>query len=268
MSVRTVRRLVALLVACLTVSATAPLLAQSNAPRFDVVSVKRSGPPATSTFRLGFYPDMFVFPGGPVYILIGMAHPDIQLDEIINIPEWARTDSYEVLGRLAPGLPMPSPEQQAAMLRTVLSERFQFRGHTEQRQTVAYDLVITKGGIVTTGLRRPTDDAQPCGLSFKGGKFVSPGRFEGELTMSWLTTLLRRSLGRPVVDKTGLSGSFCATLQASGFGSKAGRLLPRAQDDSPSIFTALQEQLGLKLVNSQEPIDVLVIDHIERPSPN
>jgi uncharacterized protein (TIGR03435 family) len=268
-----------LLVAALVILTTPRLLAQSSGSvvAFDVVSIK----PATAspdvlsgaTFRFGFGADgMFVLTAAPISFLIGMAHPNVSLNDIVGMPGWVTTDRYQVLGKLAPGARTPTADQQAALLRAVLAERFHFRGHTEARPMAAYDLVPATSGIVTSGVWTPASGDMPCGFPYKGARFNPPAKFEGEMTMGWLATILRRSLGRPVVDRTGLTGSFCVALQAAGLGSVAGAPVPpraaAAQIGLPSIFTAVQEQLGLKLVSTREPLDVLVVDHIERPTPN
>ena len=108
-----------------------------------------------------------------------------------------------------------------------------------------------------------------CGMQLNPG-----GVKAGSATMAMLATLLRQSLDRPIVDMTGLGGTFDFDLQfAAGRGFGVGTL-PRnvatdpAADDSPSIFTALQEQLGLKLEPGRGPVDVLVIDRVEPPTEN
>ena len=95
-------------------------------------------------------------------------------------------------------------------------------------------------------------------------------RFDGHMTMASLAMALRRMAGRVVVDKTGLTGYYTLVLQsastASGLGAPPGSAA--TTNELPSIFTAVQEQLGLKLVSSRAPVEVLVIDHIERPTPD
>lgn len=94
-------------------------------------------------------------------------------------------------------------------------------------------------------------------------------RFDGHMTMASLVMALRGMAGRVVVDKTGLKGYYTLVLESAstaGLGAPAG---PAAvPSELPSVFTALQEQLGLKLVASRAPVEVLVIDHIERPTPD
>jgi uncharacterized protein (TIGR03435 family) len=174
----------------------------------------------------------------------------------------------------------PTPQELQAMLRNVLVERFNFRGHYQTLDRDIYALVpANKDGTLGFELRRSPIDcaaffaAKPvqgesravasngvpvCFYSNSGTRIVSGGATMESLaaSMSAATT------GRIVIDKTGLPGYYEFTLRFTPPGAAS------PTDNAPSIFTALQEQLGLKLEPQRVPMELLVVDHIDRPSPD
>jgi uncharacterized protein (TIGR03435 family) len=160
------------------------------------------------------------------------------------------------------------------MLRQLLVDRFKLRVRTEMRELPIYDLMVAR----TTGTLGPQlkpSTAQcteaPRGLQNPCGMSGSFGTAHGDLEavgqpLDRLATQLSTAVDRIVINKTGLAGRFDFHISwgAGGFASAdVGR-----PDDAPSIFTAVQEQLGLKLMPDKGPVQVVVIDHIERPSEN
>jgi uncharacterized protein (TIGR03435 family) len=149
----------------------------------------------------------------------------------------------------------PAPDDQLRLMaRSLLAERFKLEAHMETRSIPAYEIVVGKNGarlheVTPDGTARVTPGAR--GIS---AKQVSMGRF---------AELLSNKLDRPVVDKTGLTGVFDISLQWTPDAGTA-----PADDPGPSVFTAIQEQLGLKLEAHKDTIPTLVIDHVEKPSEN
>ena len=152
------------------------------------------------------------------------------------------------------------------MLQALLVSRFQLKVHPEDRELPMYALVVARNG--------PTFlESKANGTTIDGGngKIRVQG---GDNTVSLLAEQLANSLGRPVVDETGIKGRFNITLQWAPYDGAAAKLggteMSGAVLDSPgpSLFTAIQEQLGLKLEPRKGPVQVLIIDHIERPSAN
>jgi uncharacterized protein (TIGR03435 family) len=163
------------------------------------------------------------------------------------------------------------------MLRTLLAERFKFKGHYETREAPIYHLVLANAdGRLGPDMKKLDVDCAarsaarargealpelaplpnrmvPCGMSMGGGQLVSGG-----MTMERLAGSIQGGTGRVIVDKTGLAGDYAFTLT---YTSK-----PGPDSDRPSIFTALPEQLGLKLESARGPVRVLVVDNIERPT--
>jgi uncharacterized protein (TIGR03435 family) len=188
--------------------------------------------------------------------------------QIAGAPEWFERDAYDVTGQPdADG--QPSELQWRKMLQKMIADRFKLAFHREQRELSVYAIVVDKNGTKMT--RNDTDPNGLPGLFFRG-LGVLPAR---NATMTDFAGLLQTAvLDRPVVDRTGLSGRFDFTLtwtpdetQFGGLGIK----VPPPTDSAtapPGLFTAVQEQLGLRLESTKAPVDVLVVDRVERPTEN
>jgi len=191
----------------------------------------------------------------------------------------------------------PNFPQVFLMLQSLLEDRFKLKVHRETRQVPVYELTITKGGIKLQqpkpgGCAPPVDNGvpvpppppgpgapPPCGRVFMG-MFNGKANLEGgNVPVAELVRVLANVMGRPVIDKTGISGKFDIHLPFApdssleglpGIGAPGGPALPIAADPSAgaTIFTAIQEELGLKLESTKGPVEVIVIDRIERPTEN
>lgn len=240
------------------------LLAGQAAPKpaFEVVSVKRNLSIATNG-------GMRVEPGGRffatnsgVFYLIAGAYGEamgaLRPSQIIDAPDWLHSEHYDIVAKAADPADMDSFEKTRLLLRTLLEDRFKLRVHREQRQMPIYALVRAKpAGPLGPNLKQSIPDcyAVSAGCGFGGGPM---NRIKGDaIPMSILTQLIGSVTDRIVVDRTGLSGGFKIDLEFSP---------DQTATDKPSVFTAVQEQLGLKLEATRAPIDVIVIDHVERPS--
>jgi uncharacterized protein (TIGR03435 family) len=139
------------------------------------------------------------------------------------------------------------------LMRQILEDRFAMKSHIEKRELPVYELVIAKHGPKLK--ESAPGESGPTGMS--------PGKLSAHAyPVSGLAMSLSGVVGRVIIDKTGLTGQYDIDL------TWAWRDDPGSGESGPSIFTALQEQLGLKLEPAKAPIDVVVIDHIERPSEN
>ena len=198
-------------------------------------------------------------------------------------PDWIHSETFEIDAK-SDGHPsilmMLGP-----MMQAILEDRFKLRIHRETRQGPVYELALGKGSPklkpLQDGSCTPVLVGHPLPALASGQHYcrnvVGPRSvdFEGG-TLSMLAGLLGLILDRPVIDKTGITNYFEIHLKFSPDDSAAPR--PATADpgspaavsspDAPGIFQAIQEQLGLKLVPAKGPVDVLVIDHIERPSEN
>jgi uncharacterized protein (TIGR03435 family) len=188
-------------------------------------------------------------------------------DQITGMPEWARHERYDVTAKVrdadvAAFRKVIDPVQRAPMLQKILVDRFHLKYHYDLKALPVYALVVGKNGIRMTEIQPGLD---LNGMKFGGGRQVGRGliRSMGQ-PMKPLVNQLSIELKRPIVDRTGLMGYYNFTLRwAPDDGAP-----PEGDVAAPSIFTAVQEQLGLKLESTKAPVQVLVIDNLERPSEN
>jgi uncharacterized protein (TIGR03435 family) len=270
----------------LTLAAAGALHAQAPASpaAFDVSSVKPNKEGGPSSVR--------VTPGGMLTVtnnnlrnIIRNAW-NIKKDQIVGGPEWLDSDRFDITAKAS----VPFKQDEArAMLQALLAERFGLKTHTETRELPVYLLVLArKDGVlgpqmkkadidcaalfaaVTAGGKMPErlpNGNLPCGISVRGngGQGVVTGN---GVAMEALARNLVGGVGRIVVDKTGLPGYYDINMTFAQDSLPAAPAAPAAAPDgaAPSLFTAMQEQLGLKLEPGRAPIQVLVIDRAERPA--
>jgi uncharacterized protein (TIGR03435 family) len=240
--------------------------------RFEVASLKRnsSGSSATSmTDR----PDGLVMENGTLRNLIFNAFRP-QSTELVGAPGWLE-DRYNLVAKAAGPT---TAEQRAAMLRALLAERVHLQAHYEMREQPVFELVFANrdrslgpnlvptdrdcaaaaaardAGKPSPALIPASNGAPPCGIRGNRGEFLAGG-----ITMEGLARNLSSRAGRVIFDRTGLAGYYQVTLTFAPD-------LAADAADAPTLFTALQEQLGLKLEPSRAPLQTLVIDRVERPT--
>ncbi|MGB7170030.1 MAG: M56 family metallopeptidase [Acidobacteriaceae bacterium] len=234
-------------------------------PDFEVATIKPSQP-GSRRFMLSMRGADLAIANFSLNDLIKFAY-DVQSSQIVEGPSWTRTDRWDVDAK--PDTPgMPSQSQLREMVQKLLAERFSLKIREENREMAAYALTTGKDGP------KLTKSANASGL---GGFSMGPlGTLHaGGATMVDFTHVLGDVFGQPVVDKTGLQGRWDFTLRwtpdDTQFGAMGMRVPPPAADDAnapPPLFTAIQEQLGLKLESEKADVPVLVIDHVDHPSPN
>jgi uncharacterized protein (TIGR03435 family) len=248
------------------------LAAQTPAtPAFDVASVKlnKSGGPLVRS-SIGGSNGRWTMTNVSIAGLILTAYPPpAGLEDLPGAPEWVMSERYDIDAKATF---VPTKEQERTMLRGLLAERFKFVAHYQTQERPIYNLVVARAdGRLGPQIRhididcatykpdpnaaspKTSDDAPPCVYKMLGAdtlKIISGGR-----TMQQLASLISSDAGRPIFDRTGLTGYYAFTLEDGGL-----------NQNNLSIFTALQEQLGLKLESTKGPVDVLVIDHVEHPT--
>jgi uncharacterized protein (TIGR03435 family) len=261
-----------------TVSVPPAAMAQPDAvkvPQFDVISVK-ANKGAAPGMELRITKDGFSAINVNLDMLLLEGY-QVDPDQLVGQPSWSKSAGFDIDAKVAgedvAALNKISFDQRRQMFQQILKERFGLKIHHETKDLPVYVLEVAKGG---PKLQESKQVDKPTGQP-KGG----PGRFmvnRGKMTaqgssMTFLSTMLSRQLGRTVVDKTGLTGSYDYTLtytpedMSAGGGHDAGTSSAPA-DTGPSIFTALQEQLGLKLESQKAPVDVIVIDQVDKPAEN
>jgi len=187
---------------------------------------------------------------------------DVQETQVVGGPGWFATEKWDIEAK-SEG-PRHSIEETRRMLQNMLEERFSLRLHRETQPRPVYVLTVAKNGTkLKAGEPGKSTNVQVGGSSINVQN--------GELAR--MTQLLATVLGRPVVDRTGLTGTYDFSLQWDDAPVKEGGVpgldVPGAPGaDHGSIFTAIQDQLGLRLEPERAPIEVIVVDRIERPSPN
>jgi uncharacterized protein (TIGR03435 family) len=235
-----------------------------------VASIKRGDP---NSRQVGIHTEnsgRFTTTNTTLKILIGFAY-GVNNNQIAGGPTWIDSDVFSIEARPESATAFQSDSERQrnvpAMLQTLLADRFKVVVHSEKREQPAYDLVIAKGG---PKLRETDPSFTSQNLNGRSGNLVAEG-----LPMSAWAASLSRQLGRSVIDKTGLSGRYDFKLtytpeaQECVFGrTVTPQELPPPDPNAVSIFTALQEQIGLKLEATKTVVDVLVIDHVEKPDAN
>jgi uncharacterized protein (TIGR03435 family) len=204
----------------------------------------------------------------------------IREDLMSGLPSWANSFHFDINAKISDPDPQAiknlSREQRRAMMVTLLKERFHLQTHIETKTLPVYDLVIAKGGLKLKENATPPATSLEPGASpstLKPGSFrISNSGTNSEMTavgvpISNLATNLAFQVERNIIDKTGLTAKYDFNLKWTPM-QLEGKVDASADNNAPDIFTALQEQLGLKLEPSKGPVDTLVIDHIEKPSEN
>jgi uncharacterized protein (TIGR03435 family) len=248
------------------------MFAQTAAPRpkfdaFEVATIKPVDPDA----KAGRYIIMqgthrFVEKAYTLKLLIAAAY-DLNPRTISGGPGWIESDHYDIVA-VTPGEVRPTHNEQMAMLRNLLTDRFKLTFHREQKVFSVYELEVAKNGPKLKESASPADDPPSLISTVYPQRIVMPAR---NATMRDLARLMQRAiLDRPVVDKTGLTGRYDFDLEWAPDETQFGGDVPVASADAPSLplFSAIQQQLGLRLEATRGPIAALVVDKAERPSAN
>jgi uncharacterized protein (TIGR03435 family) len=256
-------------------------------PEFEVASVK---PNASGSNNLLMRPPVdgrFTATNVTLKMLIALAYK-LRQPEISGGPAWIGSDRYDINAKAAAG--NVSADQSRLMLQRMLEDRFKLMVHRETKEMPVYVLLPAKNGLKILEAKQgsciafASNSPVPSrpGQSFTpvcGGFIVMPNGLEGKkISMAQLANSLSSIVGPPVIDKTGYTADFDFHLEFTREGTAAQPNLTPAGGDNglvtpgdtsgPSIFTALQEQLGLKLEATKAPVEVLVIDHAEKASAN
>jgi uncharacterized protein (TIGR03435 family) len=242
-------------------------------PHFAVATIKPTDPKAGQTFQWSSGPDGFSTVGVSLHLLLLQAF-NIEEERLLGEPASITSKRYDIDAKVDSSdiakLDSLSTAQRGQMLAFLLEDRFNLKFHHETRTLPVYALAIAKGGS-----KLATSKLSPPG-TWENGSWTSsygPGRVDAQRSsIEFLIKVLSSSVGHHIIDKTGLSGTYDFKLRWTPDTASEVRQAPagwNASDDiAPSLFTALKEQLGLKLEPQKAPVDVIVIDHIESPSPN
>jgi len=269
----------------------------SDSPKFEVAAVKQNRSGSNQVMIGGGAGGRYNTSNVPLRLIIRTSY-QIQDFQLIGGPDWIGTDRWDIVAKAEGELP-PAPPGQVGpmqlMVRSLLADRFKLVVHRETREMPIYALVLAREDKrlgpqmkesttdCTPGARRGAPppappqpgERPPCGTRLAPGNLSSGGTL-----LSQLATTLSNSVGRTVVDKTGLTARYDFDLKWTPDGMAAGGGLgipggapgpggpPPTDPNGPSLFAAVQEQLGLKLESQRGPVEVLVIDSVERPTEN
>jgi uncharacterized protein (TIGR03435 family) len=263
-----------LLASAIMSAATAIALAQAATPAFEVASVKLSAPITDGKVMvsMGGDPGRINYSGLPLRMLIARAY-NVKEYQVSGLDGFG-TERYDVTAKLPPDTPR---DQVPLMLQNLLAERFKLKLHREQKEMPVYAIVVGKGGVKMKEVEpAPGGNRQ---VNINRGKLDLP-----KSPISALADILSRVLDRPVLDMSESKASYDIALEFTpdestmggmgGMGMKmrmAGPGPGPAADHAnaegaaaPNIFTAIQEQLGLKLESRKAPVEILVVDHAEK----
>jgi len=233
----------------------------ADAPSFDVASIRPHAPDDANFYVKMPAQGRFTATGSVAKLVVMLAY-DVQEAQIAGGPDWFAKEKWDIEAKSDnPG--GHSVEETRRMLQNMLAERFGLRIHRETEQRPAYVLTVGKDGPKFKPAEEGSTNVRV------GGNSISLER--GNLER--MTQLLSSALGKPVIDRTGLTALYDLSFKWDDApvpeGGVTGLDVPAAPgNDHGSIFTAIQDQLGLRLDSQRAPVEVIVVDRIERPSPN
>ena len=259
------------LLAALAVPARAQLAHQGPAANialsktlqpYDVVSIKQNVVGSDDGHINIDDHGLFTVTNMPLFWVIEFAY-DVKQDQLANLPDSIGDARFDITAKILPSgvgpPPLHSDADMQAMIILLLQDRFHMKAHIEPRIKPVYDLVVAKGG---PKIKLSQDDLHANGWNINGADTKKVLTCK-DARMSDLADALSDEAGRKVIDKTGLTGHADITLKWSDE-----IAMQQGGADVISIFTAVEDQLGLKLQPSKGPVDTLVIDHAEMPTEN
>lgn len=291
----------ALLVLAVLVTSVVTASAQTRTPpeateKFDVATIKPNKDPVPGRVPQGSFegrPGRFRASQATLLELITTAY-DLFDHEVFGAPAWATSDRFDIVATTTASESSDQNDRMRRMLRALLAERFTLVAHEERREMPIYTLAVARPDRKLGARLRPFEGECADDLS----KFVVPDLNKGPMPatdprqgpivciagiavgrisargieLSNLTTMLSRlpAVRRRVIDRTGLTGKFDYDVEWTPTTAPAGVVMPadRPAESGPNIFTAVQEQLGLRMESGKEPLRVLVIDGASQPSPD
>ena len=253
--------------------------------RFEVASVKPNTAVDAGGSISGPTPGRYTITNVPLRFIILDAY-QLRDHQLIDAPDWTFSSAYDISAKYPEGS-SPTPQEIRVMMQSLLTDRFGLKIRRERRELPSYDLVFARNDKALGPQLTRSDvdcekwlaDKKPQ-LGAGGPSPVMPAGLRpacmllatrtymsgGTRTIAQLAVALQSMARRPVIDRTGLMGTFNIDLRWDG--AETGAKPETVSVDATSIFTAVQEQLGLKLEPGRSPFDVVVIESVERPTPN
>ncbi|HXE07911.1 MAG TPA: TIGR03435 family protein [Acidobacteriaceae bacterium] len=254
-------------------ASTSSVSAAATVPALDVISVRPNKLGASGGMSWGPTPDGVMGKNLTVHQMLVEAY-HANDNQLIDEPDWAKSEHFDFTGKVtgpdAALVGKLTPDQKRVYFEQVLKERFGLVAHHDTRELPEYALTPAKGGVKLEDGKANPDASSSMKRAPGSYSWGSDGKVR---KIEWsaaridpLIPLLSNEAGRTVVNQTGLTGKYSFTL-------KFRPAMAEAEADdgavsTPDLFTAIQEQLGLKLEPTKGPVDVVVIDHLERPGEN
>lgn len=248
-------------------AAPKPMAADAN-PGFEVATIKPNVSGEANLRQLTMNGRNFVLKNGSLDDLVGFAY-NVQMKQIVSAPDWADKDRYDIGGVPDVG-GEPSVDQLRMMIRKLLADRYALKFHNEKREMPAFVLSAEKTGqkLTASEAKNALPNVGMRGMP-NGMRLVLSNATVRDFT-SFLQMMV---LDRPVVDQTGIAGRYDLTVtfmpDESQFNGRPPRSAPAdGVEAAPDLYVAIQQQMGMKLTQEKAPVDVIVIDHVEKPSAN
>jgi uncharacterized protein (TIGR03435 family) len=243
-----------------------PPMAADADPSFEVATIKPSKP---DDQRKAFVVrgNEFHIINQPLTQIISFAY-SVQAKQVIGLPDWGDSDKFDIDGK-PDGEGAPNGKQWKIMIQKLLADRFKLTFHKDKKELSVYVLSVSK-----TGAKMTKNDSAPNGLPALFFQGLGKLNVRNALMTDFAGLMQSAVLDRPVLDETALTGRFDFSLNwtpdDSQFAGMGARVPPPTDsaDAPPNLYTAIQEQIGLKLEATKAPADVMVIDHVEKPSAN
>jgi uncharacterized protein (TIGR03435 family) len=267
----------------LLLSISTALLARQT-PAFEIASVKPNNSGDSRVFNHNEPPGRFRVTNFPVLLLIMQAY-QLQDTQIVGGPAWIKSDRFDIVAKGpedVPPLQLGRMGPMNDMMQHLLADRFQLVVHRETRDLPVFNLVLARSDgrlgpqlkvstancqALMAGRDRPPSSSVAAACGFGQGPGIIKG---GGFPLPQLAAALSNAVGRNVVDKTGLTGNYDVdlTYRPDQIPLNLPPGLPKIDPNGPSVYTALQEQLGLRLDSGHGPVGVLVIDSVSQPTPD
>jgi uncharacterized protein (TIGR03435 family) len=237
-------------------------------PSFEVASVKHAPPPTGMGIRMQVGGDAGRVNYSNITLKVVMARAYGVKENQITGPDWLNSERYDIVATLAPDTPR---DQIPSMLQKLLADRFKLVAHRDEKVLPVYALVVGKNG--------PKLHAAEGQAGMRMSMSPKGRRMTGSVSIENLADTLSRMMDRPVLDMTGIKGTFDIDMEWTADGAQPGLMLgppgggppegggerrPAENADAPSIFTAVQETLGLRLEGRKSPVKILIVDHAEK----
>jgi uncharacterized protein (TIGR03435 family) len=258
-----------LLLATLTLAAAAHA---QQAPTYDVVSIHPNNS-LSGSVRMSTDPGILKFTNVTLKQMISYAY-GIREGLIDGLPGWAESAHFDISAKVVDpdlvALNAMDRQQRAAMIIPMLADRFGVKAHTETKELAVYELIVIKSGPKFKEYVAPAGD-QPARGPNMGAGSINIQNYDMHATgvpMASLAETLSRQVDKTVIDKTALPGKYDFELKYTPDNARINGAAAEPTDQAPDIYTALQEQLGLKLVAGKGPVLTLTVDQVKQPTEN